>query len=110
MSDSPSRANVFGNIASNWAEQNPAEAAAWLETLSAGTARDAAVERFADSVCGFDPEGAVAWAATLSNQSNRQSQVENLAREWMRQDSDAARRWITSTAVLSAEVKDKLLK
>jgi hypothetical protein len=46
----------------------------------------------------------------LSDANQRQSQVENIARDWLRSDTDAARQWLSSSPVLSEEVKARLLK
>jgi hypothetical protein len=68
------------------------------------------VRSFSTAVQRSDPEGAVAWASTLSDANQRQSQVENITRDWLRSDTDAARQWLSSSHVLSEEVKARLLK
>ena len=68
------------------------------------------MQTFADAVKRTDPEGAVAWASTLSDAKQRQSQVESIARDWLRTDTDAAKRWLARTAVLSEEIKARLLQ
>ena len=46
----------------------------------------------------------------MSDANQRQSQVESIALDWLRTDTDAAKRWLASSNVLSAEAKARLLK
>lgn len=50
------------------------------------------------------------WAATITNQNQRTNQIDNLAETWLRNDSAAARKWISGTDQLTPERKAQFLK
>ena len=85
------------------------KAAQWLETIPAGSGRDAAVSTFANKVVDTDPAGAAAWAATIADNSIRNNSLERIARHWMRVDETAASSWILASPLLTDEVKKRLL-
>ena len=87
-----------------------AETAAWLDTLPAGTRRDAAVQQFSESTRFNDPQAALAWALTIAKPDDRESAIERVVETWRETDADSARRWIESTDALAPEIKKRLLK
>ncbi len=83
-------------------------AASWLQGLSQGSTRDAAVGAFVGVVAHSDPATAAAWAASIGDDTQRQFRMESAARAWMDVDPSAARSWVQSST-LPADTKKRLL-
>jgi hypothetical protein len=57
-----------------------------------------------------DPEAALEWASKITDEKNRSRQLENFSRTWLANEPATARKWISSSDLLSPETKEKLLK
>src|SRR4029453_11922661 len=96
------------NLISSWSQNDPAGAAAWLESLAPGRSRDAAVSNFSSNVAHSDPPTASRWAETISDEGMRNSQIELVAQNWLSSDETSARVWIAQSS-LPDETKVRLL-
>jgi len=109
------RDNAMRSVMSGWAQNDPAGAGGWLETLPSGKSRERAVEAFVDQVSYQEHALAAKWVLELVSASgdgkaSRESyRIDNLARQWLQQDETAARAWIQQ-APISEEKKRTLLK
>jgi hypothetical protein len=96
-------------VTAQWAEQDLVRTAGWLERLSPGASRDAAVSTFTQRASQTDPEGAAVWASTITDVNTRNNDLERIARQWLRVDKNAATTWINQSSALNADVKKRLL-
>ena len=97
------------SLVSQWANNEPGEAATWLQKTPVGETRDNLVNSFSSTIANRDPDMAIQWAATIGNEKVRASAMQNIARQWLRLDRNAAREWISS-APFSDKEKARLLK
>jgi hypothetical protein len=100
---------VTQNLISSWSQNDPAGAGAWLQSLSPGSSRDAAVSNFSSNVVHLDPQSASQWAESISDEGMRNSQIEVVAQNWLNSDETSARAWIAQSN-LPNETKTRLLK
>jgi hypothetical protein len=74
-----------------WAKHEPLAASEWLPTLAPGPVREAAVDRFAETISSLDPAAGFAWAATLTDPTARAARLETTYWKWAAEDPAAAR-------------------
>lgn len=86
--------DAAGQIAREWAKQDPQAALDWALGLDERASRDAVGDIFAQ-VALEDPAKAAEMAASLSGDQLSEAH-ESIAREWSRKDWDAAEQWINS--------------
>ena len=99
---------IFTAIVLVWLWRDLTATGDWLNRLSPGEGRDAAVKRYAAQVFESDPEAALIWAGSLGVAEERTSEVEQLARRYLRNDPARAKRWIAASA-LPPETREQLL-
>jgi hypothetical protein len=95
----PSSNNIshnYSNLASNWAQQNPAEATAWVKGLPPGPARQRAVSGLLGALANHDPIKAAKFIEAEGVTQNTSNQVGSIASNWMMQDRKAALAWVES--------------
>ena len=90
------------------ADQDPAQAAAWIERIPAGKSYDAAVSGYADGVAGLDPAGALQWAQTIADRTKRENTIERTFDRWRKSDADAAKAWLAAQTTLSEAFRQRL--
>lgn len=103
------RDQACGKVAREWGFSDANGAAAWLQTLVAGTARDSAIVGFVSAVDGHDPGLGTLWAATMTDPERRLRTVEGVAARWLQSDAPAARDWILGSD-LPPEAKSRLMQ
>jgi hypothetical protein len=77
-----------------WFSYDSQSAAAWVEQLPSGPARDAAAAACARVAVGVDAEAATAWVEQISDASRRMQAAEIVATEWKKRDALAAEAWL----------------
>ena len=102
-------ADAARRLVSSWVSDDPAAAGAWLQTLPAGTSREAAAQAYVSQLAYSSPELAAPWAEALTDQNVRISQIENIARRWLETDRPAAEAWLAKVN-LPEDRKQRLLK
>jgi hypothetical protein len=102
------RETALETVVKLWADKDLAEAGRWVNTISADGAQDAAVAAYVEKVAVQYPAMAAEWAKQIQSDALRYQQMENLGELWLRNDSTAARAWI-SQASLPEETKSRLL-
>jgi hypothetical protein len=105
----PPNEQAYADVAKTWTERDPAQAAAWIATLPAGSERDAAVVAQSDVVGETDPAKAVALANSIGNAVERNIEVEIQFFRWAKQDPAHAAAAIPGLSVPD-EVKKRLTK
>lgn len=90
---------AIGPVVGSWASADTDAAAAWVNQLSAGSAKDGALAAVALKIAQEDPATAMNWAAAIGEQGLRQKNIAILARDWLRQDKVAATAWISSAPI-----------
>lgn len=93
--------NTTGQIAGEWAKQDPAAALEWAQGLE-GREANSAVQGVFRELAITDPEKAVEMAAKLEGEQLNEAYT-SIAREWASQDWSTAKDWISS---LPAEQRD----
>lgn len=76
-----------------WAQRNPAEAAAYVDTLGAAPDRGQLVSELLDSWVDLDQRGASEWLAAQPADATRDDGVRKLVQKIERQDPEAAALW-----------------
>ncbi len=84
-----------------WAKNEPLAASEWLPTLTPGPVREAAVDRFAETIAELDPAASLAWATTLSDPAARAGRLETTWRKWATDDPAGAAAALTEIPGLS---------
>jgi hypothetical protein len=77
-------------IAGKWAQQDPAAAASWLNTLPQGGTRDAAITGLVTVASATDPASAYTWAASTSDPKSQFNLVKTVLQQWAGTDAAAA--------------------
>lgn len=94
---------LAGVLADIWGTSQPAEAARWIQQLPPGTAREQAAATLATVWAASDIQAAATWTAGLPDPSVRAAAVEHLATTWGAIDPDKAITWLqTQPADLQA--------
>ena len=91
-----SREKAMGTVLSTWSAQNPAQAAAMLGTLPAGTALDDAASAVATNWVQQNPAAATQWVNTLQPGSARDSAVAQIISSQAKNDPSASFTWAAS--------------
>lgn len=86
--------NAAGQIAAEWAKQNPQEALEWAQGLE-GRDADAAVGSIFRQLAGEDPARAAQLAAGLTDEQ-REGAYRSIAREWGGKDFAATEAWLNT--------------
>ena len=66
-------AETVGDLASIWGRQDPQAAARWLDSVTPGASRDAAIRTFTESWFRLSPSQAEAWVARLPAHQDREA-------------------------------------
>ncbi len=101
--------NSVSQLVSLWTDQNPGEAAQWVDGLPAGEMRDRAVASLVSRQAEFEPAQAFAWAATIGDLSQRRDGMLEAARQLYLVDPTLAEQTI-QTANLSGNQIAQLLR
>jgi hypothetical protein len=77
----------------SWATDAPGEVEAWLETVSAGSIRETAIDELARAAADASPAEALRWAEQLEDETLRRKRTLRYSRKWYVQDPEAAQAW-----------------
>ncbi|MEY4489403.1 MAG: hypothetical protein RIQ79_1911 [Verrucomicrobiota bacterium] len=94
----PNRQSALGNMLSRWANQDPVEALAWLDTLSDRNLRIAILERSANITYSDHPERTLPLALAMPEGANRSDRLGQLLSQWATKDAPAALAWLRDNA------------
>lgn len=78
------------NLLSRWAKDDSYAASEWLDSLPAGSSRDAYTTGLVSSVVTAEPDSAFAWSQTMSDPAARLKWSQWTVQEWARRDPAAA--------------------
>ncbi len=88
--DPAASADAIRGVVGVWSEHEPLAASEWLPTLAPGPVREAAVDRFAQTIATLDPAASLAWATTLIDPATRANRLETTYRKWATTDPTSA--------------------
>ena len=88
--DPAASADAIRGVVGVWSEHEPLAASEWLPTLAPGLVREAAVDRFAETIAALDPAASLAWAITLIDPAARANRLETTYRKWATTDPTSA--------------------
>ena len=98
-------------VASTYARQDPAAAAAWLDSLGNSPAYDDARREVVRASYRQDPATSLNYISSISNERERNQNYERYLGDWMRRDADSARTWAQDNqAVLPENVVKRFLR
>ena len=69
-------------MAREWTGHDPESASAWINSLTAGAQKDAAIRGLVEKMTAHDPASAGAWAARLSDPAERARVQEQVLQQW----------------------------
>ncbi|MCP5538194.1 MAG: hypothetical protein H7A51_18425 [Akkermansiaceae bacterium] len=98
----------IGRVVSSWVGQDPAAALEFVNKQPAGAVRDEAVSSYVMSNQGGDIQQNLKLAETISDERDRSRAIGMTAVGWMRQDKEAATKYLETTEALSQESKDRI--
>lgn len=78
------------NLVGQWTQQDYMAAGKWLSNSPEGSAKNAAVSTYAETVAEYEPQTAVQWAMTMPSGAQRQATLEAIYRNWPKSDVQAA--------------------
>ncbi len=111
LSNEAARTVACAEVVGRWGYKDPTgPVAQWIESLPPGPTYDVAVATYAGNIGRTDPAAALEWVSTIRDPQLRQLQVESQARVWLLSNRADATQWIQESQVLSAEVKQWLLR
>jgi len=84
--DPAAAADAIRGVMRVWTDNEPRAASAWLSNLAPGPMREAAVDRFAETIAALDPAASFAWATTLGDPAARSARLETTYRKWATDD------------------------
>lgn len=96
IGDQSLRDSLISLIASAWTKTNHAEAAAWIQAMPAGLARDEATLVYVGQVASIDIRVAVESLPAIQDEQTRNRALPAIAGAWARQDVTAAGAWLQS--------------
>ena len=88
--DPSAQAEAVWGVLGIWTAHEPLAVSEWLPTLAPGPVREAAVDRFAETIATLDPVASLAWAVTLTDPAVRAARLETTYRNWSTNDPAAA--------------------
>ena len=94
-----SQPEAYRNLVRSWAFEKPQEAGEWINTVPAGTARDAAIKAYVSVIDGMDPALATEWASSIQEPTERLEVTFNAFRRWIQKDKQAARAWVERSEI-----------
>jgi predicted phosphoadenosine phosphosulfate sulfurtransferase len=80
----------IGRLTNDWAEEDPAAAADWINQLPQGEARDQTTAYLIDVIQGDSPSIAFQWAQSISNEEARLQEVLKVYDSWKRINPEEA--------------------
>ena len=106
----PGSVDYVAGVASGWAAKDHRSAMEWVRTIPAGAAKDAALVSGVLAIAQTpEPQAAIEWIANIGGEDQRTVAYGHLAFIWLRSDPKKAREWI-ETAPLTAKARADLLK
>lgn len=87
------RAQLVGNFASAWVQEDLVSAKAWIESLPEGPVRKAALGALPAAWAQSDPAAAAAYALTLTDAPLQRQFAAEAVQQWTQADPDAALAW-----------------
>lgn len=106
--DPIAQAEAVRGVLGIWTAHEPQAASEWLPTLAPGPVREAAVDRFAETIASLDPAASLAWATTLTDPAARTSRLETTFRRWAADDPVAAEALANIPGLSSTDVQHLL--
>ena len=88
--------SVYREVAMSVAQNSPADAATWLESLPNSPARNESVSMVAGVWGQSDPGAAIDWAQALPQADIREDAVTNVFARWLNQDQAGATQWLAA--------------
>ncbi|MDQ3621384.1 MAG: hypothetical protein M3463_02705 [Verrucomicrobiota bacterium] len=98
----PAQGNAAGNLASTWANHDPAAAASWAASLPEGEARTRAFSSLVNQWADIELPAATQWLESLPASKSRDSAVRAFASRVAESDPEAALAWAGTIADASA--------
>ena len=92
-----------------WAESDSIAASEWLNQMSAGPQKDAAIEGFSKSIERFEPEVAAIWANSIGEPTRRIERLEASLRNWADARPVDALKWLES-AEMDPSLREQLIR
>lgn len=89
-------ATSAGNLAGQWAEDDPASASRWAAALPNGTSRDEGLKAVSRAWSQYDAVAAAQWLGTLESGSSRDAAIQPLVNQVRNTDPDTAFSWAAS--------------
>lgn len=96
------KAAAYGEAFDEWSRRDVTAAGEFLKTMPASSARDAAIEEYAENVARSEPAAAIGWAESIGDEQSRTETLTQVASSWYRRDQTAASQWL-ETSGLPAE-------
>jgi hypothetical protein len=81
---------MLHDVVVEWARQDSAAAAGWINTLPSGGARDTSAAALVDRIKDDDPASAWEWARNITTESLRQQSLTKVLEQWNKRDPDGA--------------------
>ena len=88
--DPTAQAEAVRAVLGIWTAHEPLAASEWLPTLTPGPVREAAMDRFSETIATLDPAASIAWAVTLTDPAARAARLETTYRKWSTRDPASA--------------------
>jgi hypothetical protein len=108
LPDVNGRTNLFSQLAGVWASNDIDGAVRWLNTLPAGALYDQSAQAVVQQLAQTDPVATVKLVDSIQDTNIWQDAAEELANLWSGIDSNAAKGWVTQSA-LPLEFKTNFL-
>ena len=82
-----------------WAQSDSIAASDWLNQMSAGPLKDAAIDGFSKSIERFEPEAAAIWANFIGEPNRRLERLEATVRNWANNQPSEVLQWLEGTEI-----------
>ena len=84
------------NVMNHWAQNDPAGAGRFIESLAAGKSRDSAIQTYVSQLSWQSPEFAAPFVNQITDDNQRYSAAQNLSHNYKRQDPIGYTKWLAS--------------
>lgn len=108
--ESPTRAKIAGEISRYLSNSSPKHAWEWIESLSPGSMRAAAISEGVPCLVTADPDRMVRLAASIHDEKERQGVYRSIVFYWLDEKHQRGLKWIAKSALpdeIKAEARSK---
>jgi len=104
-----SKMNAAREVVGSYANENPSQASAWLQTMSSEPGYEPVVRSYIWNTARNNPELSLSHVPEIQSEKSQRKYYERILRNWKNQDATAAETWMTNHAI-SDDLRKRVYK